>query len=190
MPRYETLTSEKLTKAGKEIIKLFTEKRFAPILKRRYEKSIQLVLLGYLQASVGRMKLEHPVANEKIDFRYGGDHPSLIELVTISHSGYNVEHNANRNLSELKKLSKFDRSKARVKYLLILDFLNASPIRKEKLQAAYSRAWRKLAVLLRTSGRNVMYSVTVVYVHPLHTHRVVLPKKILRPRMFYQTVRR
>jgi hypothetical protein len=189
MPKFKTLTSEKLTKAGEEVIRLFTEKRFAPILNRRYEKSIQLVLLGYLQSSVGSMKLEYPISQESIDFRYGGDHPSLVELVTISHSGYNVEHNANRNMSELKKLSKFDRSKARVKYLLILDFLNASPIKKQKLQDAYCKAWRKLAALLRISGRNVMYSVTVLYVHPLQTHRVVLPRKILRPKLYHQLIR-
>jgi hypothetical protein len=180
--KFRTLTKTKLEQAGKAVIALFNEERFVPILNRRYEKSIQLVLLGYLQAKVGSMKLEYKLARERIDFRYGGGHPSLVELVTISDSGYNVEHNPNRNLAELRKLSKFDRSKARVKYLLILDFYNKSPIKKERLAKAYHRTWQELAKVLRKEerGRKTMYSVTVLYIHSHATHRFVLNRTVLR----------
>lgn len=128
--------------------------------KKRGERWLHGVLLGYLESSVGKMHSEYRVDRGRIDYRHGGNNPSVVELVVRRHG---VEYAPSANKTELAKLCRIPNQQARTRYLLILDLSESTPLRKHVVQAAYRR---------HNSGRGRFHRecVRVMYVHPDARH--------------------
>jgi hypothetical protein len=120
MKRYPTLREIDVRNAGRAVLELKIQGKFKTIDKR-YEKTMQFILFGYLQCRRGKMEMEFNVKNlrkkgtKRIDLRYAAANPGFIELATVAEHGYNVEHQPRSNRTELEKLSlkKFDLRKNR-----------------------------------------------------------------------------
>lgn len=127
-----------------------------------YERYIQAILLGYLEVyHPGKMLLEYKVGSRRIDYRKGGAHPSLIELVTIPKK-HGKDYYPYRNVKELEKLSKFPFSKARKRTLLIIDMFYNEPLERNYLKDRYQKSWNRIIKKSRTK----VNGVRILYVHP------------------------
>jgi hypothetical protein len=183
---YPTLREEYVRDAAKAVLELRRRGKFRTI-DGKYEKTIQYVLFGYLQCKVEHMQMEFGIKNargngtKRIDLRYAAPNAGYIEVATIAERGYNVEHQPERNKTELSKLSlpRFALHKYK-KYLLVMDFLNDKPLPEKKFKAAYRKYWTQLGTRLRRKGRRIMGFVTVIYAHPDDQFSVRLRKQILR----------
>ena len=123
------------------------------------------------------MQREYMTEKGLIDFKYKAAHSTLVELATIRKGGFGVEGQAKRNISELKKLSRFSRKTVRTRYLLILDFFHPHIINKSDLEFAYKKEWKKLSNQLGKQGKQKeMEKVTVLYVHLEKVYKFVLPR--------------
>jgi hypothetical protein len=127
---------------------------------KRGERWLHGVLLGYLEASVGDMESEYQVSRGHIDLRHGGNNPAVIEFVVRKHG---VENAPSMNRSELAKLTRIPNTRARTRYLLIIDTSGYAPLKKDTTQQAYLR-WHA------GRGRFERQPVRVIYVHPDPRH--------------------
>ena len=127
---------------------------------KQKERWLHGVLLGYLQAKVGKMRSEWRVSPGRINLRHGGTNPSVIELVVRFHG---VEEAPAANRTELAKLCRVKRGQARTRFLLILDVSGGRPVRKEMLQRSYGK-------YNGGPGKFERKPVRVLYVHPDARH--------------------
>ena len=146
--------------AGQDILRLLNDYKHMPSLQR--EMRLDPVLYGFLEARFGKMSRQHKVRMhskqkaQRIDFRYGGSNPVVIEFAVRTSLSSNTLYGS-QNSSELKKLTRIIPSQASLRILLLLD-LASSPLAKPSLESTYNRV---------TAGRGNFkrHSVRVVYVH-------------------------
>jgi hypothetical protein len=128
----------------------------------RREMLIDPVIYAYLSGQFGLMSRQHWMRlygrprPQRIDFRYGGSNPAVIEFAVRPPSGGSHLYGS-QNLSELRKLTRVPQSRARRRYLLLLDRYR-DPIQRSNLKASYDP-------LNAGRGRFRRTSVRVVYVH-------------------------
>jgi len=105
------------------------------------ERDFYPLVGAYLYGRFPGVSMEHKVKSGAIDFRLGGMNPSVIELVVAPRAlrddadpGFRFPgHRAatqlypTQNRSELKKLAGMPQSKAKKRYLLLLDFRAFDP---------------------------------------------------------------
>jgi hypothetical protein len=93
---------------------------------------------------------------QRIDFRFGGSNPVVLELAIRSHAG-GGSLSGSQNTKELNKLCRVSRMQARLRVLLLLDLTN-NPVKKAPLKKTYDP-------LHAGPGNFKRSSVRVVYVH-------------------------
>jgi hypothetical protein len=100
------------------------------------ERDFYPLVVAYLHGLFPRVKVEHKVRSGAIDFRLGGMNPSVIELAVAPRAlrdanapdlifpGHDsaTQLYATQNRRELNKLSEVPQSKAKMRYLLLVDF--------------------------------------------------------------------
>jgi hypothetical protein len=92
---------------------------------------------------------------QRIDYRYGGSNPAVIEFAVRPATG-GPQLYGSQNRSELRKLTRVPQSKARRRYLLLLD-LYRSAIDSLALKPTYD-------LVHAGQGRFQRHSVRVIYV--------------------------
>jgi hypothetical protein len=139
---------------------------------RQKEQWLHGVLFGYLEAEFGHMESEyHPDGGRRrIDFRHGVSNPTLIELVVRRHG---AEQSRRQNDAELRKLSRVPHSRAKSRFLLILDPHSKNPIREEVISASY----RSQGPGRGRPPKGGWNPVRVIYVHPKKHYSFIWPKK-------------
>lgn len=156
-------TTDDVTSLGKMLIEVadryplqyLTERDFFPLV------------CAYMKGRVPRLHPEVAVDSGAIDFRIGGSNPSVIELAVAprafadphapatvfpGHSAATQLY-ATQNGTELKKLSAVPQSRAKMRYLLLVDFRSA--FEKAQLKALYEKT---------ASTTGIANPVKVVYV--------------------------
>jgi hypothetical protein len=147
-----------LTDAALGVLRLLEDYSRAP----QREMLIDPVLSAYLAGRFGEMTRQHWIRlhgrprPQRIDFRYGGSNPSVIEFAFRPPTGRSELYGP-QNLSELRKLTRVPRSRARRRYLLLLD-RHHQPIQCANLKVTYDP-------LHAGRGRFRRHSVRVIYVH-------------------------
>ena len=84
------------------------------------ERNAQMLFLRFLQEVCGAAKVEHRVINGRIDFRIGGTNPVVLELAVRNETCPNALYGS-QNKPELKKLAQVPQTRAKMRYLLLLD---------------------------------------------------------------------
>lgn len=124
------------------------------------ELAFELALHAYLHASFGHMSRQLPVrvgrSTRRIDLRYGGTNPVVIELALRPRKG-GVQLNASQNRKELLKLSRIPQSRARRRALLLVDLFR-DPIPEGILRPGYDREHAG-------RGNFCRRSVRIIYAH-------------------------
>jgi hypothetical protein len=151
--RTSRVKSEILKNAAGKFVDLEARRR---IPRRKLRESwVQGVLLGFLEARIGYMELEHSVANGRVDFFHRGNPPSAIELAVAKDKKIlHWEHLPAKNKTEIKKLRRLRTSRKLRRFLLLIDLVGTQPIEKAKLKKSYTDYF----------GKN-NFKVTAVYVH-------------------------
>jgi hypothetical protein len=130
--------------------------------KMAREMKVDKALLAELNARFGsvtrqhRMEFGNSERPSRIDFRVGGTNPVLLELAVRPADG-TCQLYGSQNKPELFKLTRFPRSQAKLRSLLLMDF-KAEPISLERLRQTYDPI---------TAGRGNFErnAVRVVYIH-------------------------
>jgi len=143
---------------GAEVLALLSQYHNPPYK----ELLLDAILLAYLAGRYSNVARQHHVRlygsakPQRIDFRFGGNNPVVIELAVRPPSGGGSLYGS-QNKSELRKLCRVAHSQARLRVLLLLD-LARHPLSKESLQEDYDR---------QNAGRSRFKrsSVRVIYVH-------------------------
>lgn len=144
--------------SARTVIRLLGEYHNAP----QQEMAIDPALYAFLRGRFETVKRQHRVyvygsdRPKRIDFRYGGNNPVVIEFATRPPNG-GVELYGSQNVSELRKLCRVSRTEARLRVLLLLDFSRA-PINQEAIEPTYKP-------INAGPGRFERNSVRVIYVH-------------------------
>jgi hypothetical protein len=152
------MNTKEILQAGIDVIALMDEYHNRP----HQEMLVDPVLYALLSGRFGYMQRQHcvPVYGatkpSRIDYRYGGTNPVVIEFAVRPPAGGGHLHGS-QNVSELRKLCRVRITKAKLRALLLLD-LSAHPLDIDDLEVTYAR---------QTSGpgnfeRNI---VRVIYVH-------------------------
>lgn len=120
------------------------------------------ILYAYLDGCFGSMSRQHHVKRSngqrpsRIDFRFGGNNPSMIEFAVRPARGGGQLYGS-QNRSELSKLIRVPQARARRRLLLLID-LHHDAITQSRLEPTYK-------CLNAGPGRFGRHSVRVVYVH-------------------------
>ncbi len=131
--------------------------------KRLTEQDANLLVYGFLSARLADVRREwricvagrkHPL---RIDFRIGGTNPAVVEFALRPKTGHGTALSVASNVDELKKLGRVSSTKARWRYLLLID-LRSKPLVRAHLKGSYDAA--NLGV-----GRFPRESVRVIYAH-------------------------
>lgn len=146
--------------AGKEILALLRDYSHDP--RERRELRIDPVVYGFFQGRFENMSRQHYVRlhgrahPQRIDFRFGGNNPTVIEFAARPPNGQQ-ELYGSQNRSELRKLTRVVPSRARSRVLLLLDMVD-HPIQLQNLKPTYDA---------QNSGPGHFdrHSVRVIYVH-------------------------
>ena len=147
---------------GKEILDLLQEYSRPP----DKELLIDPILFAYLSGRFSRVHRQHPVylygsnRPQRIDFRFGGNNPVVLELAVRPPRGGGTL-SGGQNTSELRKLCRVSHTQARLRALLLLDLCD-NPVTKESLIATYNQ-------VNAGRGRFKRCSVRVIYVHSKST---------------------
>ena len=151
---------KQITKAARTVHRLIDG--YSSDSEKKREMRQDPLLFGFFEARFGKMSRQKhifigPGAHPKrVDFRHGGQNPALIEFAVRPPDGW-AELYGTANKDELNKLTRFPTSKAKLRVLLLFDFVG-TPIRKEKLKESFDR--------IRSSrGKYRRYAVQVIYVH-------------------------
>lgn len=147
--KLNTPVLKSIGKAALRLSKVITD-------RKRKETYMHGIMLGLLEATVGKMMSQYRTNWGFIDFRHGGNNPVLIELV-VRYGGN--EHYGSQNIDELRKLCRVPFEKARKRVLLILDVSGQSPTEKKQLRQTYSE-------VTPGRGRCKPEPVTIIYIHP------------------------
>jgi len=136
-------------------------------LTYRTERDFFPLVLAYLHGRVPCTQTEVGATNGKIDFRIGGPNPAVLELAVAPRALSDPDHPpqtfpghklttqlyASQNRTELQKLKKIPQTKAKNRYLLLLDLRGAHDF--VKLKAGYETQ------LPRFSGGSAVRAVYV-----------------------------
>ena len=147
-----------IIEASYKIIELVNEYHNIP----DREMLIDPILYAYLDGHFGNMQRQHYVylygsaKPKRIDFRFGGNNPVVIEFVVRSPTGGGTLYGS-QNVSELRKLSRVEISQARLRVLLLVD-LYWKPLNIDKLKSSYEQ-------IHAGPGNFTRNSVRVIYVH-------------------------
>jgi hypothetical protein len=143
---------------GTEVLELLAEYHNPP----HKELLLDAILFAYLTGRYSTVRRQHPVRlygsikPHRIDFRFGGTNPVVLELaVRPPNGGGNLY--GSQNASELNKLCRVAHSQARLRALLLLD-LGDKPLSRESLKRSYDP-------LHAGPGKFKRSSVRVIYVH-------------------------
>ena len=105
-------------------------------LTYRTERDFFPLVMAYLRGRVPTLKPEAQVEDGRVDFRVGGTNPAYLELavapralqdpdfpaLVIPGHGAPTQLYASQNTTELQKLRAIPQSKAKNRYLLLIDF--------------------------------------------------------------------
>ena len=147
---------------GKDVLDLLQEYHKPP----DKELLIDPILFAYLSGRFSQVHRQHPVylygsaRPHRIDFRFGGNNPVLLELA-VRPPGGGGGLSGRQNVSELRKLCRVSHTQARLRALLLLD-LCRDPLTKESLRGTYDQ-------VNAGRGRFKRCSVRVIYVHSKNT---------------------
>ena len=126
------------------------------------------LLFGFFSARFGDMSRQRHIyigrskRPKRVDFRFGGANTVLIEFaVRPPHGGAELYGTQNRD--ELNKLTRFPRSTASLRVLLLFDFRRVG-IAKDKLRASFAN-------VCTSPGRYARYPVQILYVHHRGSYR-------------------
>jgi hypothetical protein len=143
---------------GAEILKLLDAYHNPP----HRELMVDAVLFAYLSGRFTNIARQHYVylygstRPHRIDFRFGGSNPVVLELAVRPPKGGGNLLGA-QNTSELRKLCRVSHTAARLRVLLLLD-LASEPLLKESLKDTYDP-------LHAGPGKFKRSVVRVIYVH-------------------------
>ena len=143
---------------GRDVLKLLDEYHNPP----NKELLLDAILLAYLSGRFSGVSRQHYVylygssRPQRIDFRFGGSNPVVMEFAVRDPSG-GGKLSGSQNHSELKKLCRVSHTQAKLRVLLLLD-LAINPYHKESLKASYDP-------LNTGPGKFQRSSVRVIYVH-------------------------
>lgn len=165
-----SLSTEKLRRYGKKFLTSLRDVYALEDLKRLNERKLLPSFAVTLQQRFGHITREVPIRysgkTRRIDFRFGTHNPALIEVAVRKRLAIGVgSAAAPTNRNELLKLARFPLSKARYRFLLLIDLAD-SPLSRQQLEESYES-------VLATRGRVEWSEVTVVYIH--HTTSFVFP---------------
>ena len=152
-----------IQRTGKEILNLLAHYRHPP----PRESLLDPVLFAYLSARFSKVARQHPVylygstRPQRIDFRFGGSNPVLLELAVRPPIGGGDLYGS-QNADELRKLARISPTQARLRVLLLLD-LHHDPLSEASLKATYGS-------INAGRGRFKRHSVRVIYVHANSTY--------------------
>jgi len=121
------------------------------------EKVAQKLLIQSFEDAFEDAKREYAVTNGRIDFRIGGPNPVAIEIAVRTERGRNVLYGS-QNEAELKKLARMPQSRAKMRYLLLLDNCEP-PMDADDLRRTYDN------VTPHSLGLASVSPVCVVYVN-------------------------
>lgn len=147
---------------GKEVLDLLQEYHDPP----DKELLIDPILFAYLSGRFSQVHRQHPVylygstRPRRIDFRFGGNNPVVLELAVRPPRG-GGKLSGSQNASELRKLCRVSHTQARLRALLLLDLCH-DPLTKKSLTATYDQ-------VNAGRGRFKRCSVRVIYVHSKST---------------------
>lgn len=126
------------------------------------ELLLDSILFAYLSGRYSGVARQHYVyfygttKPHRIDFRFGGSNPAVLELA-VRKPGGSGGLSGSPNQKELNKLCRVRRSQARMSALLLLD-LAQEPLKKVSLKKSYEQ-------LHAGPGKFERRSVRVIYVH-------------------------
>jgi hypothetical protein len=147
-----------IEKIGRDVLELLDQYHNPP----NKELLLDAILFAYLSGRYLHVARQHYVylygsqKPQRIDFRFGGSNPVVMELAVRAPSGGGKLYGS-QNLSELRKLCRVSHTQAKLRVLLLLD-LAGNPHHKEMLKASYDP-------LHAGPGKFVRSSVRVIYVH-------------------------
>ena len=156
------LNIKEIKDATQVVMDLLGEYTNAP----RNELPIDPILYSYLHGRFDSMQRQHYVhlygsdKPKRIDFRYGGSNPVVMEFAVRPPTG-GAQLTAKQNLTELRKLCRVTRNEAKLRSLLLID-LYWKPQDKEKLKMAYDLEHAG-------PGKFERHPVRVIYVHKQET---------------------
>ncbi len=142
IPDIEQLGAALIEVADRYPTRYLTERDFFPLI------------VAYLHGRFPGVSAEHAVDEGAIDFRLGGTNPSAIELAVaprmLADSFFTTLHfpghgkatqlYATQNRTELKKLGAMPQSKAKMRYLLLLDFRGFDQVEMRRKYEAEGRS--------------------------------------------------
>ncbi len=143
---------------GRDVLKLLDQYHNPP----DKELLLDAILLAYLSGRFSTVSRQHYVylygsqRPQRIDFRFGGSNPVVMEFAVRDPSGGGKLYGS-QNQSELRKLCRVSHAQAKLRVLLLLDLGN-KPHRKQHLKASYDP-------LHAGPGKFMRSSVRVIYVH-------------------------
>src|SRR5207245_1508894 len=123
-----------------------------------------------LTARFGRISRQHPVylygseRPQRIDFRYGGPNPVVIEFAVRPRDGGGQLYGS-QNESELRKLTRVNQTEAKLRVLLLVDLANA-PIAESELKPTYDG-------INAGPGNFTRMPVRVIYVHDQQSYNFI-----------------
>jgi len=143
---------------GDKVLELLAEYHNPPYK----ELLLDAILFAYLSGKYSKVARQHRVQMcgsgkpQRIDFRFGGSNPVVLELAVRGPAGGGSLYGS-QNGSELRKLCRVAHSQARLRSLLLLDLAKV-PLSKESLKRTYDP-------LHAGPGKFKRSSVRVIYVH-------------------------
>lgn len=126
------------------------------------ELLLDAILFAYLSGRYSGVVRQHYVylygssKPQRIDFRFGGSNPVVLELA-VRRPGGGGGMSGSQNTTELNKLCRVKQSQVRLRALLLLDTAE-QPLKKEALKKSYDP-------LHAGPGKFERHSVRVIYVH-------------------------
>ena len=132
------------------------------------------VLYGYLQGRFGYISRQHQVTHGRIDFRYGGTNPMVLEFVLRGPSDPRTRLFASQNRSELRKLTRVRPTTAATRVLLLLD-RSKNPVPKRVLRTGYDE-------MHAGRGRFVRHSIRIIYVNRFNDYHFLWRPEVQGPR--------
>lgn len=150
-----------LEEVGRTVLDLLAEYHNPP----HKELLLDTILFAYLSARFSAVSRQHYVylygssKPKRIDFRFGGSNPVVLELAVRGPKG-GGSLAGSQNKTELFKLCRVSHTQAKLRALLLLD-LAAEPLKKAAVQKTYEP-------IHAGRGKFKRSSVRIIYVHRSH----------------------
>ncbi len=143
---------------GAEVLRLRGEYHKPP----HKELLVDAILFSYLSGRFTKVERQHYVylygssKPQRIDFRFGGNNPVVLELAVRPPAG-GGQLSGSQNIKELRKLCRVSHKQARLRALLLLDLAD-TPLSIQALKRTYDS-------LHAGRGKFKRSPVRVIYVH-------------------------